>query len=109
MAIYIKEKEKFLQYIPKEEKILATLHSNYDGSIYCLTRNRLALLQKTGIFKWQYSTENLTNIIDVKIEEKLFKTNIICNSFDNGKIYLRDINKSGRARVFINNSKMYRT
>lgn len=75
MGIY----EKIREYIPHDEKILATIESNPFGgtrTIWVATERRLVMACQTSLFTWHFDSAGWEHFTRVYLKENIFSCTI---------------------------------
>ena len=104
MAIYTRIAKHFSKYIPSGEEILATITSESvlgpETHRYCVTNRRFAILEKNGLFSWNYISVGFEKIKMVSVVEGVFKSTVVIVTRKGDEVCLPNIGKSD-ARDFV--------
>ena len=104
MAIYVALETQFRKYIPPGETMLATIYCEpligTETHRCCLTEKRFAILEKKGVFSWDYGSISFDRIRTVWVNDGTIKSTIVL-VFNNGsEVRFPNVNK-GAARELV--------
>lgn len=104
MAVYVVIEKQFRKYIPGDEEILATIRSEAvlgrETHRYCVTPRRFAILEKRGLFSWNYASFGFGKVKTVWIDEGLMRSEVVFVFRDGDEVRLPNVGKSD-AREYV--------
>mgnify|MGYP000514789366 CR=1 FL=1 len=104
MAVYRIIDEHFQKYLPSKESILATIRGEpiLSSETYrcCITDQRLAILEKSGLFSWRYQALPFDLVKAIWIDDGVFKSTVVLIMKKGDDLRFSDVSKTD-AREFV--------